>query len=154
MRTIRGKKAFITGAASGIGRAVALALAREGADLYLVDIDADKLRATAAEARSHRIDAVTRICNLCEPREISATVTAVLARWTRIDIVVNNAGVAYYGPTHNMTADQWDRVLAVNLLAPIQLVREFLPTLAVQDEAHILNVCSVFGLVTQRKLTA
>jgi len=154
MRIIRGKKAFVTGAASGIGRALGLALAREGADLFLVDVDGDRLGATAAGARSHGVDVVTRICDLRDPNEISAAVAAVLARWTRLDIVVNNAGVAYYGPTHNMTAAQWDRVLEVNLLAPIQIVREFLPTLAAQDEAHILNVCSVFGLVTQRKVTA
>lgn len=154
MRMIRGKKAFVTGAASGIGRALGLALARQGADLFLVDIDGEGLRAIAEEARSHGVEVVTRVCNLREPNEISAAVVAGLATWARIDILVNNAGVAYYGPTHNMTAAQWDRVLAVNLLAPIQLVREFLPTLAALDEAHILNVCSVFGLVTQRKVTA
>jgi 3-oxoacyl-[acyl-carrier protein] reductase len=154
MRIIRGKKAFVSGAALGIGRALALALAREGAELYLVDVDADKLADTAAQARAHGVEVVTRTCNLCEPSEISAAVNAVLQAWGRIDILVNNAGVAYYGPTHNMTAAQWDRLLAVNLLAPIQLIREFLPTLAGQDEAHILNMCSVFGLVTQRKVTA
>jgi 3-oxoacyl-[acyl-carrier protein] reductase len=154
MRIIRGKKAFVSGAASGIGRALALALAREGAELFLVDVDADQLAATAAQARQHGVEVVTRMCNLCEPNEISAAVNAVLQAWGRIDILVNNAGVAYYGPTHNMTAAQWDRVLAVNLLAPIRLIREFLPTLASQDEAHVVNMCSVFGLVTQRKVTA
>jgi len=154
MRIIRGKKALVTGAASGIGRALGLALAREGADLFLVDVDGAGLGAVAAEARSHGVEVVTRLCDLREASEISAAVAAVLAMWTRLDILVNNAGVAYYGPTHNMTAAQWDRLLAVNLLAPIQLVRELLPTLAAQDEAHIVNVCSVFGLVTQRKVTA
>jgi 3-oxoacyl-[acyl-carrier protein] reductase len=154
MRIIRGKKAFVSGAASGIGRALTLALAREGAALYLVDVDADKLAATATQARAHGVEVVTRTCNLCEPCEISAAVNAVLEAWGRIDLLVNNAGVAYYGPTHNMTAAQWDRLLAVNLLAPVQLIREFLPTLASQDEAHILNLCSIFGLVTQRKVTA
>ena len=154
MKIIRGKKALVTGAASGIGRAIALALAREGADLYLVDIDAQRLQATAGEARGHCVEVVTKICNLCEPAEITATVTSLLAAWRRLDILVNNAGVAYYGPTHNMTAAQWHRVMSVNLSAPIQLVRELLPVLAAQDDAHILNVCSVFGLVTQRKVTA
>ncbi len=64
---------------------------------------------------------------------------------------MNNAGLAYYGPTHQMRREQWDKLLAVNLLAPIQLVRELLPTLAAQEEAHILNVCSIFGLTTLRK---
>jgi 3-oxoacyl-[acyl-carrier protein] reductase len=154
MRTIRGKKAFVSGAASGIGRAIALALAREGADLYLIDIDAANLEAAASEAQHHGVAVVTQVCDLCRPEQISAAVTSVLAAWKRLDILVNNAGVAYYGPTHNMTAAQWHRVMSVNLLAPIQLVRELMPILAEQDDAHILNVCSVFGLVPQRKLTA
>ena len=61
------------------------------------------------------------------------------------------AGVAYYGATLDMTAEQWERIMAVNLLAPIQLIRALLPTLIAQDEAHVVNVGSIFGLVPLRK---
>jgi 3-oxoacyl-[acyl-carrier protein] reductase len=154
MKMIRGKRALVTGAASGIGRAIALALAREGADLYLIDIDAEKLQAAACEAERHGAETVTSVCDLCVPEQISATVARLLAGGRSLDILVNNAGIAYYGPTHNMTAEQWHRVMSVNLLAPIQLVRELMPVLAERDDAYVLNVCSVFGLVTQRKVTA
>jgi 3-oxoacyl-[acyl-carrier protein] reductase len=74
-------------------------------------------------------------------------VQSVLSGWGALNILVNNAGASYYGATHDMTAEQWDRIIAVNLLAPIQLVRELLPTLLAQDEAHLVNVSSTFGLV-------
>jgi 3-oxoacyl-[acyl-carrier protein] reductase len=154
MKIIRGKKALVTGAASGIGRAIAMALAREGADLYLIDIDKDNLEVTARQARCHGTSVVTAVCDLTRPDEISVAVAALLSIWSRLEILVNNAGIAYHGPTHEMTREHWDRLIAVNLLAPIQLVGELLPTLSRADEAHILNVCSMLGLVTIRKMTA
>jgi short-subunit dehydrogenase len=154
MKIIRGKKALVTGAASGIGRAIANALAKEGADLYLVDIDETNLRATAREAESCGITVANYVVDLSEPAAITAFVNSLLSSASRLDILVNNAGVSYYGRTESMTAEQWSRLLAVNLLAPIQLVRELLPLLAAQDEAHILNVCSLLGLVPARKVTA
>ena len=78
----------------------------------------------------------------------------LLKDWGGLDILVNNAGVAYYGPTECMTAEQWQRLLAVNLLAPIQFTRELLPTLLERPEAHILNVCSIAGLVASGRLAA
>ena len=154
MRIIRGRKALVTGAASGIGRAIALELAREGADLFLLDINAEGLEAAAREARGHGVEVVTDICDLAEPAEISASVKRLLAAWGRLDILINNAGLSYYGETHFMTEAQWRRIMAVNLLAPIQLFRELLPTLAAADEAHVLNVCSMFGLAPWRKVAA
>ena len=151
MKVIRGRKALVTGAASGIGRAIALALAREGADLYLIDIDETKLEAVAREAEGGGVSVATAVCDLSQPSQISDAVRQLKSAWDRLHILVNNAGVAYYGPTHLMTAAQWDQMLAINLMAPIQLSRELLPLLAAQDEAHILNVCSIFGLVTMRK---
>jgi 3-oxoacyl-[acyl-carrier protein] reductase len=153
MKVLRGKKALVTGAASGIGRSIALALAREGVDLYLVDIDDVKIDGVARDARRYGIEVQTAHCDLARPEEITAMVQMVLAGWGRLNILVNNAGLAYRGPTHEMTGDQWNRILAVNLMAPIQLVRELLPSLQ-SNEAHILNVCSIFGLVSTRKAAA
>jgi 3-oxoacyl-[acyl-carrier protein] reductase len=154
VQVIRGKKALVTGAASGIGRAIALALAREGADLYLVDNNAEALGAAAREVQSLGAKVATSLCDLTQPQQISATVAALMTRWGALDILVNNAGIAYYGPTHEMTAAQWSATLAINLLAPIQLTRELIPLLCAQEEAHILNVCSILGLVPMRKAAA
>jgi NAD(P)-dependent dehydrogenase (short-subunit alcohol dehydrogenase family) len=154
MKTIRGKRALVTGAASGIGRAISLALARQGADLYLLDLDGEKLAGVVAEAAPYGTHVVGRHCDLTRPDSIHAAVQSLLQSAPYLDILVNNAGVAYHGKTDQMSVAQWDWVLAVNLLAPIQLTRELLPTLLARPEAHIVNVCSVLGLVAIPRFTA
>ncbi len=154
MKTIRGKRALVTGAASGIGRAIALALAREGADLYLLDVNRPGLADVVAEARTYGTEVIGEHCDLARSDEISAAVKTLLERCAHLDILVNNAGVSYHGKTEGMPAARWDTLLAINLLAPIQLIRELLPTLLARGEAHIVNVCSILGLVAMPKFTA
>ncbi len=154
MREIRGKTALVTGAASGIGRAIALRLADEGATLLLVDIDEKGLAETARESRERGVEVVARRCNVAEPREVSATVAEALSRWNGVDILVNNAGITYYGKVERMADDHWDRLMRINLLSHIQFTRELLPTLLERRESHVLNVCSVLGLVGMPKVTA
>jgi 3-oxoacyl-[acyl-carrier protein] reductase len=151
MHTIRGTKALVTGAGSGIGRAIAVALAREGVDICLFDIDGAQLAGAVRDVESYGVKVSSSICDLTRPDEVARALDSLLASWGGLNILVNNAGVAYYGPTHQMSNEQWDRLLSVNLLTPIRLVRELLPALAAQDEAHILNICSIFGLTTMRK---
>lgn len=154
MRTIRGRKALVTGAASGIGRGIALSLAREGADLYLWDVNETGLDTVAEEARAFGVRVTSDKVDLLKPNEISAAIRLMLERFETVDILVNNAGVCYYGPTHRMSADQWDWLIGINLLAPIQIARELLPTLLERPEAHILNVCSISGLVAGGRFSA
>jgi short-subunit dehydrogenase len=154
MKTLRGKRALVTGSASGIGRAIALSLAREGAHLCLLDVDAAKLSLVAAEARKHGNLVVDVPCDLAHPEEITAVTKTLLQEWGGLDILINNAGISYHGKTDQMSAGQWQRILGVNLLAPIQLTMELLPALLAAEEAHILNVCSILGLVAIPKFTA
>jgi NAD(P)-dependent dehydrogenase (short-subunit alcohol dehydrogenase family) len=154
VRVIRGKKALVTGAASGIGRAIALRLAREGADLYLLDIDEAGLSSVAAAAREFGVEAIAARCDLGRAEEITAANRAMLSQWGGVDVLVNNAGVAYYGPTENMTQEQWDWLLAINLLAPVQFVQELLPILQSRPEAHIVNMASIWGLVPMGRFVA
>lgn len=154
MKTLSGKRALVTGAAAGIGRALALALARQGVDLYLIDLDLPRLQEVASQARGHGVGVTAVACDLASAQAVRDTVRGLLATWGHLDILVNNAGVSYYGPTERMSADQWDAVLRVNLLAPAQLTHELLPTLLARDEAHILNVCSIAGLVGLPKMAA
>jgi short-subunit dehydrogenase len=154
MKHLKGKRCLLTGAASGIGRALAINLAREGVHLYLLDVDAAGLAAVIEECRRHGVVAVGRVCDLSQPTQISAAMADLLARWKFIDLLVNNAGVAYYGPTEKMTASQWDWLMAINLLAPLQITRDLLPTLLARKGAHILNVCSISGVVAGGRFTA
>jgi 3-oxoacyl-[acyl-carrier protein] reductase len=150
VQTIRAKKALVTGAASGIGRAIALALAREGAELFLVDIDEAGLEAVARQIRETGGNATAAVCDLSRPDQITRIATE--ASLHGLDILVNSAGIVGPGPGVEPTAEMWNAVMQVNLFAPIQLVRELLPSLAKQKESHVVNVCSVLGLVPARKL--
>ena len=154
MRDLRGKKALVSGAASGIGRAIALRLAQEGVDLFLVDVDEVGLAAVATEAWQAGIKVITRRCDVGRPGEVSAAVAKVLERWGGVDVLVNNAGITYYGRTHEMSAEHWDSLMRVNLASHVQFTRELLPSLLARREAHVLNVCSMFGLVAMPKLAA
>jgi short-subunit dehydrogenase len=154
MRVIRGKKVLLSGAASGIGKALALRLAREGADLFLVDIDEAGMAETAAECRAAGVEVVTRRCDLSQPNDVSSAVAEVLHRWNGVDILVNNAGITYYGKTDRMAAEHWEKLLRINLLSHVQFTRELLPTLLERSEAHVLNVCSILGLVGMPKVAA
>ncbi len=154
MKHLKGKRCLLTGAASGIGRALALQLAREGVHLYLLDIDAAGLQSVVDECRALGVVAVGRQCDLAKPTQISAAIADLLARWQYIDLLVNNAGVAFYGPTENMTGAQWDWLISINLLAPLQITRELLRTLLARGDAHILNVCSISGVVAGGRFNA
>jgi short-subunit dehydrogenase len=154
MRQLRGKTALVTGAASGIGRAISLALSREGTQLFLVDIDAAGLASVAAEARINGVEVIERRCDVGESADVTATVAEVLGKWDGVDVLVNNAGITYYGKTVEMSDEHWDRVLRINLYAHLQFTRELLPSLLARPEAHIVNTCSMFGLFGAPKLAA
>ncbi|MBM4075363.1 MAG: SDR family NAD(P)-dependent oxidoreductase [Planctomycetes bacterium] len=154
MKTIHGRKALVTGAASGIGRGIAFALAREGVNLYLIDIDEQGLKNVADELKTFSIQVVVDRCDLTQPDDISRCLKTMLEHWSEIDILVNNAGLAYYGSTERISDEQWNRVMSVNLLAPIQITRSLLPVLMSRDEAHVLNVCSISGLVAGGRFAA
>jgi 3-oxoacyl-[acyl-carrier protein] reductase len=154
MLIIRGRRAVVTGAASGIGRAIALALAAEGADLFLIDRDGDRLAGVVREAAACGTDVQSALCDLAVPADIAGAIAQVRTAWDVVHILVNCAGVAFYGPFHLASDAEWRRTMAVNLLAPMQVIHELLPTLIVAEQAHILNVCSIAGLVPSKRLSA
>jgi 3-oxoacyl-[acyl-carrier protein] reductase len=154
MRTLRGRKAVVTGAASGIGRAIALALAAEGADLFLIDRAADALASVEREAVGHGVRTIIAVCDLAVPAEIARAIGEMRAGWDGVNILANCAGMVCYGPFHLTGEEAWRQTMAVNLCAPMQIVHALLPTLLAAEEAHILNVCSFMGLVPWTKVAA
>lgn len=154
MRDLAGKRALVTGAAGGIGRSIALRLAAERVDLLLVDVDQVGLERVAREARELDVDVVTQQCDVSDATQVSAVTGEAIDRWAGVDLLVNNAGVTYHGFTHHMPEEQWQRLLAINLHAPIQFTRELLPGLLARPRAHVLNVCSILGLVGLPRVSA
>lgn len=155
MRNLKGKRALVTGAASGIGRALALKLAGQGVELFLIDRDSHGLWETVSLCRLHGVVAHGSVCDLLDDGDLQHAVKHMLHVFeNRLDILVNNAGVLYYGPTHRMTDDDWRRVMGVNLTAPLRLIQLLLPTLLAQPESHLVNVSSMFGLVGFSRMAA
>src|SRR4051812_29808143 len=115
MRDLSGKRAVITGAAAGIGRAIALELGRAGCRLFLIDLNAEALGVVVEAVNAAGAEAMGRSCDLADPAQIADLAAAAVAQWGGIDLLVNNAGIAYYGATHEMRIDQWERLMAVNL---------------------------------------
>jgi NAD(P)-dependent dehydrogenase (short-subunit alcohol dehydrogenase family) len=154
MKTIRDKVALVTGAGSGLGRAIAVRLAHEGARLHLADINSAAAAATSAQIRALRRDVAVTACDLCDPASLESLVADVHNQWGGLDILVNNAGIAWYGPTQKMTDDQWDQLLTLNLHVPITLTRRFLKTLLVRPESHVINMASICGWVCGGRFNA
>lgn len=153
MKTLRGRTAFVTGAASGIGRAIAIALAREGVNLVLSDHEADGLAAAQSDATKLGVSATVAMCDLTKPAEIAEMLDRLFSTGP-LHILVNCAGIALYGQQRSVSASDWRNLMAVNLLAPMQITTHLINALARSDEAHIVNMSSIFGLVPVRGLAA
>jgi 3-hydroxybutyrate dehydrogenase len=137
-----GRVAIVTGAASGIGRAIAEALARQGDQVVVADLNADQGQAAAA-ALGGQFVAV----NLAQRADCRRLVDAALARYGRVDILINNAGFQHIDPIEEFPEDTWDAMLAVMLTAPFLLTRYVWPTMKAQRWGRIVNIVSVLGLV-------
>ncbi|MCA9704249.1 MAG: SDR family NAD(P)-dependent oxidoreductase [Myxococcales bacterium] len=138
----------ITGAGSGIGRATALAFAREGARLHLVDIHRGRVEEAAAEARLSGPEAHAHVVDVRDAEAVERLAAEVYARHARVDVLINNAGVGHGALVHETTLDDWRWVLDVNLWGVIHGIHAFVPRLIDQGgDAHIVNTASLAGLV-------
>ena len=158
MLKLAGRTAVVTGAAGGIGRGIALALARRGCHVALADIDEAALARTTAEiagqesARSlrvshYRLDVANRAA-------VAALPAQVMAAHGAVDILVNNAGVALGGTFLEIAESDFDWLLGINFWGVVQMTRAFLPLLSNSEEARIVNVSSLFGLIAPPGQTA
>jgi NAD(P)-dependent dehydrogenase (short-subunit alcohol dehydrogenase family) len=143
MKNFNGKVVVITGAASGIGRAVARAFSKEGARLHLVDIDADGVKSLAKE-----LNAAAHVVDCSKARAVEALAGEVFAAEGRVDVLCNNAGVVCGGPVEEIPLSDWRWAIDVNLWGVIHGVRAFVPRMLEQgSDGHIVNTASMAGLV-------
>ena len=151
--TLRGGVVVLTGAASGIGAALAANLARRGMHLALVDLNPAGLEATAAQARAAGVTVSTHVLDVADAA-VAALPSEVLARHGRVTALVNNAGVALGGMFEQVAAEDFDWLMDINFGATVRLTRAFLPVLAREDAAQLVNVSSIFGIIAPPGQTA
>ena len=146
--------AAITGAGSGIGAALAVELARRGMHLALADRNAPGLEAAADRAREAGATVSTHVFDVTDRAMVAAWPQAVLAQHGRVTVLVNNAGIAVGGTFEQVDAADFDQLMEINFAAPVRLVRAFLPVLARETAAQIVNVSSIFGIIAPPGQTA
>jgi 3-oxoacyl-[acyl-carrier protein] reductase len=142
---LTGKVALVTGAAQGIGRAIALLLARNGADIVVSDINLEKAEETAKEVRAIGPKAVAVKVDVSNLSDVERMVEAILEKLAKIDILVNNAGITRDKLILRMTEEDWDAVLNVNLKGTFNCTKAVLRHMAKQRSGKIVSIASVVG---------
>ena len=148
MKEFRGKTAFVTGGASGIGLSMARAFGRAGMNVVLADIDEKAAQAAADQLASEQIKAVPVICDVTDRANVRAAALEALAAFGKIHVVCNNAGVAVGGPIGTVKDRDWDWILDVNLKGVIYGTETFVPLIRSHGEGgHIVNTASMAGMI-------
>ncbi|MEX0682633.1 MAG: mycofactocin-coupled SDR family oxidoreductase [Dehalococcoidia bacterium] len=164
-REFAGKVAFITGAAHGQGRATALALAKAGAKIAAFDIarpltypayelgTSDDLTSLQAECREAGSECATFEGDVRDNASVTAAVDGTIAAFGRVDVLFNNAGICAYGLTHELTEDEWDAMLDINLKGAWLVARRVIPVMIGQRSGVIINNSSIAGLRGMNRLS-
>ena len=147
MKDFRGKTAVITGAGSGMGRYLAVLLARAGANVAICDINEETLNGTAAMVRQYNVALSSHVVDMGDMERIEALPDEVVAQHGSVDLVFNNAGVTMGSSFAAMSEEDWDWVMNINLNGVVKASRVFLPLLKDRPEAAIINTSSIFGMI-------
>ncbi len=139
---LQDRVALVTGAARGMGRAIALRLAREGAHLALCDLNAEGVHGVAREVRALGRECLARKADVARERDVQRLVADTIERLGRVDVLVNNAAVCRMVPIADITAGEWDRVLAVNLRSVFLFCREVFAHMRARKAGRIVNIGS------------
>jgi NAD(P)-dependent dehydrogenase (short-subunit alcohol dehydrogenase family) len=147
MELQQGQVAVVTGAGSGLGRALAKAFAARGLDVVLADVDTERLATAVDAAEAHGVSALGVPTDVRLAEQVDALAAATLDRFGRIDVICNNAGViTFAGPTWEVPLTDWEWVLGVNLRGVVHGIRSFVPHLVAQGTGHVVNTASMVGV--------
>ena len=147
MKDFTGKTAVITGAGSGMGRYLAVLLAKGGANVAICDINEETLNGTAAMVRQYNVAVSTHIVDMGDMERIEALPDEVLSRHETVDLVFYNAGVTMSSSFAGMSEQDWNWVMNINLNGVVKATRVFLPLLKDRPEAAVINTSSIFGMI-------
>jgi NAD(P)-dependent dehydrogenase (short-subunit alcohol dehydrogenase family) len=151
---VAGKAAIVTGAGTGIGRAIALALAREGAKVAVAGRRREKLEEVAQAIRRAGGEALVTVCDVSSEADSQRTVKDAEEAFGHVNVLVNNAGALSVSTVESVSVEEWDRLMATNLKGPFLMSRAVLPAMRQAGGGAIVNVGSVLGLVAMKDRAA
>lgn len=142
---LKGQVALVTGGAQGIGKAICMELAKEGAEIIVSDINLEAADATVSELKASGTKASSLKLNVADAAEVDAAIKSAFSKAGRIDILVNNAGITRDGLIMRMKDEDWDLVLNVNLKSVFNTTRSISPVMMKQRSGKIVNIASIVG---------
>jgi 3-hydroxybutyrate dehydrogenase len=152
---LKGKTALVTGSTSGIGLAIARALARQGANVMLNGFgDAALIEGLKKDIRAGGVKAEFNAADMTQPAQIEALIQDTAARLGSLDILVNNAGIQHVAPIDQFPAERWDAVIAINLSSSFHTIKHALPLMKRAGWGRIINIASSHGLVASAEKVA
>ena len=149
---LKGKTALVTGSTSGIGLGIALALARQGANIVLNGFG--DVEGPQAEVAALGVKVAYHGADMSKPAEIEEMMTFAAAQFGRVDILVNNAGIQHVARIENFPPERWDAIIAINMSSAFHATRLALPAMQAADWGRIINVASIHGLVGSAEKSA
>lgn len=144
---LAGKTAIVTGGGSGIGRGIALALAVEGAQVAIMDVNAEAAIRVSEEIEGLGVKALALGADVTRRAHVVAAVDTALAQWGQIDLLVNNAGWDYLQPFIESSEETWDRIIAINFKGVLYTCRAVLPHMVARQQGAVVNIASDAGRV-------
>ena len=154
MENLKGKKALITGGNKGLGKATAIALAKEGVDVAITGRNEEQLVATVNELKSLGINATYAVFNVGNYDEVKRGIQSIFEDFGTIDILINNAGIAAFGSFNDMEVDTWSNIIQTNVMGMYFVTKEILPHLIAKNQGDIINVSSTAGLTGNANTSA
>jgi 3-oxoacyl-[acyl-carrier protein] reductase len=141
MKQLAQQNIFITGAASGIGKATAILLAAHGARLFLID----KNKPNLAKVKKAIRKSTDYLCDVSKEEQVKDTIKQILKKFKTIDVLINNAGILDYGKIHKQSSEKWVQVINTNLIGIFFCTKHVLPNMIKRRKGHIINLSSVYG---------
>ena len=153
MKTFKDKVAVITGAGSGMGRYLAILLAKDGADVCVCDVNEETLNETVEMLRQYNISFSSHLLDVSDKEAIESLPEKVIEQHGKVDLVFNNAGVTTGSHFKDLEEENWDWVMGINFEGVVNSTRAFIPHMIDSPEAAIINTSSIFGTVSYTHLT-
>tara|TARA_R110001592_G_scaffold245237_3_gene506608 strand:+ start:254 stop:973 length:720 start_codon:yes stop_codon:yes gene_type:complete len=146
MTDLKNRKAIITGGGRGLGKATAIAFAKEGIDVAITGRNEAVLKETVSELKAFGVNAIYSVFDVSNYEEVQASIKSIIETLGSIDILVNNAGIAAFGSLNDMEVSQWSQIIQTNVMGMYYVTKEVLPHLIAKNEGDIINVSSTAGL--------